>query len=77
MEMKSMVSKNQKDLQFSIMEKFQENCGLFKELEKMKNILNNYDWKLFCIETELDLSNKQKKQYKYLSEKHEIKISQL
>lgn len=58
-------------------ENYQQNNKLFKELQKMKNILNNYDWKLFCLQTQLDLSNKEKKQLKYLNEKGEAKIMQL
>jgi hypothetical protein len=43
----------------------------------MKKTINNYEWKLFCLETELDLSNKEKKQYKYVNDKHESKIGEL
>lgn len=46
------------------------------EGEEMKKIINNYDWKLFCLETELDLSNKEKKQYKYINDKNEMKMSE-
>lgn len=51
-------------------------ASLLQEKEKMKKIINNYDWKLFCLETELDLSNKEKKQYKYVNDKHETKLAQ-
>lgn len=48
-----------------------------EEKEKMKKTINNYEWKLFCLETELDLSNKEKKQYKYVNDKHELRIGEL
>lgn len=48
-----------------------------EQAEKMKKIINNYDWKLFCLETELDLSNKEKKQYRYVNDKNEMRISEL
>lgn len=41
----------------------------------MKKTINNYEWKLFCLETELDLSNKEKKQYKYVCDKHEARLA--
>lgn len=50
---------------------------LLEEKEKMKKTINNYEWKLFCLETELDLSNKEKKQYKYVNDKHELRIAEL
>jgi chromosome segregation ATPase len=50
--------------------------SLLEEKEKMKKIINNYDWKLFCLETELDLSNKEKKQYKFVNDKHENRMAE-
>jgi hypothetical protein len=29
-----------------------------EELDRVRAVLNNYEWKLFCLETELDLCNK-------------------
>lgn len=48
-----------------------------EQAEKMKKIINNYDWKLFCLETELDLSNKEKKQYRYVNDKNEMRMGEL
>lgn len=47
------------------------------EAERSKAILNNYEWKLFCLETELDLCNKDRKQLKFMAQKHEIQQSKL
>jgi hypothetical protein len=29
----------------------------------IKKIINNYDWKLFCIESELELAKKEREHY--------------
>ena len=48
-----------------------------EELERVNAVLNNYEWKLFCLETELDLSNKERKQLKFTGEKQEAQISKM
>lgn len=48
-----------------------------EEGERSRAVLNNYEWKLFCLETELDLCNKDRKQLKFMAEKHEIQQSKL
>ena len=39
--------------------------------------MNNYEWKLFCLETELDLCSKEKKQLKFVVEKQEIQLAKV
>lgn len=46
------------------------------QVQSLKKTINNYEWKLFCLETELDLSNKEKKQYKYVNDKSEQRLNE-
>lgn len=46
------------------------------QVQSLKKTINNYEWKLFCLETQLDLSNKEKKQYKYVNDKSEQRLNE-
>ena len=45
------------------------------QLDKVREGLNTYDWKLFCLETELDLWAKECKQLKFSNEKLSLKLN--
>ena len=48
-----------------------------EELERVRAVLNNYEWKLFCLETQLDLYSKEKKQLKFVVEKQEVQLGKV
>ena len=43
---------------------------------QLKNVINSHEWKVFCLETEIDLSKKEKNQFKSEWEKTELKLAE-
>ena len=35
-----------------------------REVMELKNVNNGHEWKVFCLETEMDLGKKEKNQFK-------------
>ena len=43
---------------------------------ELKNVNNGHEWKVFCLETEMDLGKKEKNQFKGQWEKAELKLAE-
>ena len=47
-----------------------------REVEDLKNVNNGHEWKVFCLETEVDLGKKEKNQFKGEWEKAELRLAE-
>lgn len=54
-----------------------ETQKLAHELHRTKDALNSYDWKLFCLETELDLCSKDRKQLALTNDSLELTLREM